>query len=239
MGLSSSQNSPAIPSPQVLYPFSTTGLRSISANSGSQLPSPLSEASLDPEAFLCSVGKVCFPSVLPKPQTSQKETLRKRPPIDPFHPGNPRRHSQTSGASQELPASHPGPFSRGLLRRATPQEPPPVKNPQKGEHPLLGTSSGALSAGPGGEPPGCFPGSAQRHPSRARTRNLPPPQSSFLAADSGDCSPPSPTSPALGLPPAPRPQGLPGAARPGCGTDFLQLQGPLERAGSGGGATPL
>ncbi|TEA27456.1 hypothetical protein DBR06_SOUSAS25110040, partial [Sousa chinensis] len=46
-------------------------------------------------------------------------------------------------------------------------------------------------------------------PSQAPSRNLPRPQSGLSAADSGGCSPPSRTSPALGFPPLRVPRGFP------------------------------
>lgn len=132
----------------------------------------------------------------------------------------------------------PGSLSPRPPQKGDPQQPPPVENPLKGEHPLPGTSPGAFSTGVSGEPPGCFLGSAQRHPPPRPLPGASSDPSLVSPPHSGGCSP-SRTSPALGLPPAPRPQGLPGAARLGCGTDFLQLLGPPEGGGGGGRATPL
>lgn len=85
---------------------------------GPQTPGPC-EASLHPAAFDVS-GECLLPTRATQPQTPQKETLARRPPICPFRPG----HPESTPTHQEPPGSHllsPGPVNRGLPKRATPE----------------------------------------------------------------------------------------------------------------------
>ena len=124
-----------IPSPQALTYFSHRASEvGEPASSGSQLLASRSEAFLDPKARLSLPRDGLLPLLPPESQTPQKETLPKHPPIYPSIQATPEEHHYISGASQELPASHLGPFGRGLRRRATPnhllgQETPKAETP--------------------------------------------------------------------------------------------------------------
>lgn len=162
MEVSSSQNRPAIsPLLKALhhFPHRASGARE-SAGSGSQLLSPLSEASLYPEAFSCLPGKCRLPT---------RSQLHKRKPSQSIPPSTPSAldTAESFPKYQEPPESYlpltwaalAAAFSEGQPPRISRQEPPKARTPSSRN------VFKRLQRGPPWRTSGCFPGSAERHPS--------------------------------------------------------------------------
>lgn len=172
--------------------------------------------------------------------------LHKRKPSQSVLPSAPRppwTPPESTPPYQEPPGSSL-PLTWAPFTAAFSKGRPP--SPSSGQHPPEGGTPSSrnlfrrLPRGPPWRISGLFSGLCQTPPFRGPFPEPPPrPQSGLPAADSGTVpflpDVPSPRT----SPPAPRPQGLPGTQRLGCGADLLQLPGPIERGGGSGGATPL